>query len=104
MHIHSGGVPYLQGGPQFYGQGVPISMTPTSDNVTTNNSHAVLQKDTKNSRSIHCKKRGVSKHPRGEIFYVSMVTYTVTTETVKYCLPGVFSYTTFFTVYNHPVI
>ena len=27
-----------------------------------------------------------------------MVTHTVTTETVKYCSPGVFSYTTFFTV------
>ena len=28
-----------------------------------------------------------------------MVTHTVTTETVKYCSPGVFSYTAFFTVY-----
>ena len=28
-----------------------------------------------------------------------MVTHTVTTETVKYCSPGVFSYTAFFTVW-----
>ena len=30
-----------------------------------------------------------------------MVTHTVTTETGKYCFPGVFSYTKFFTVYRH---
>ena len=36
--------------------------------------------------------------PGEQYFTVSMVTHTVTTETVKYCSPGVFSYTTFFTV------
>ena len=50
---------------------------------------------------VHCKKCGVSEHPRGAIYFtVSMVTHTVTTETVKYCSPGVFSYTAFFTVYT----
>ena len=29
-----------------------------------------------------------------------METHTITTETVKYCSPGVFSYTTFFTVWG----
>ena len=37
--------------------------------------------------------------PGEQYFHVSMVTHTVTTETVKYCSPGMFSYTTFFTVY-----
>ena len=36
--------------------------------------------------------------PEEQYFTVSMVTYTVTMETVKYCSPGVFSYTTYFTV------
>ena len=36
--------------------------------------------------------------PREQYFTVSMVTHTVTTETVKYCSPGVFSYTAFFTI------
>ena len=44
------------------------------------------------------KKRGVTEHPRGAIFYCF---HTVTTETVKYCSPGVFSYTAFFTMYIH---
>ena len=34
--------------------------------------------------------------PGEQYFTVSMVTHTVTTETVKYCSPGVFSYTAFF--------
>ena len=45
---------------------------------------------------VHCKKRGVTEHPRGAIFYC--LTLWVTMETVKYCSPGVFSYTAFFTV------
>ena len=46
---------------------------------------------------LHCKKHGVSGHPRpGEQYFtVSMVAHTVTMETVKYCSPGVFSYTAF---------
>ena len=36
--------------------------------------------------------------PGEQYFTVSMVTHTVTTETVKYGSPGVFSYTAFFTV------
>ena len=35
-----------------------------------------------------------------QYFIVSMVTHTVTTETVKYCSPEVFSYIAFFTVYT----
>ena len=47
---------------------------------------------------LHRKKCGVSEHRREQYFYVSMVTHTVTMETGKYCSPGAFSYTTFFTV------
>ena len=36
--------------------------------------------------------------PGEQYFTVSMVTHTVTTETVKFCSPGVFSYTAIFTV------
>ena len=49
-------------------------------------------------------KNAVYRNTPGEQYFtVSMVTHTVTTETVKYCSPGVFSYTAFFTVYL-PVI
>ena len=41
--------------------------------------------------------------PGEQYFTVSMVTVWVTMETVKYCSPGVFRYTTFFTVYNYAI-
>ena len=45
-------------------------------------------------------KNAVYRNTPGEQYFtVSMVTHIVTTETVKYCSPGVFSYTAFFTVY-----
>ena len=47
-------------------------------------------------------KNAVYRNTPGEQYFtVSMVTHTVTTETVKYCSPGVFSYTAFFTVCMH---
>ena len=59
------------------------------------------------SFTVHCKKCGVSERPMGpgeQYFHVSMETHTVTTETGKYCSPGAFSYTTFFTslAWPHP--
>ena len=50
--------------------------------------------------TVHCKKCGVTERPRPkeQYFHVSMVTHTVTMETGKYCSPGAFQYTTFFTV------
>ena len=50
--------------------------------------------------SAHTVKNAVYRNTPGEQYFtVSMVTHTVTTETVKYCSPGVFSYTAFFTVH-----
>ena len=50
---------------------------------------------------IYTVKNAVYRNTPGEQYFtVSMVTHTVTTETVKYCPPGVFSYTAFFTVYG----
>ena len=50
-------------------------------------------------------KSAVYRNTSGEQYFtVSMVTHTVTTETVKYCSPGVFSYTALFTVYVYSYI
>ena len=49
-------------------------------------------------RELSVKNAVYRNTPGEEYFTVSMVTHTVTTETVKYCSPGVFSYTAFFTV------
>ena len=50
---------------------------------------------------VYTVKNAVYRNTPGEQYFtVSMVTHTVTTETVKYCSPGVFSYTVFFTVYT----
>ena len=54
---------------------------------------------TQQSLMIYTVKNAVYRNTSGEQYFtVSMVTHTVTTETVKYCSPGVFSYTAFFTV------
>ena len=53
----------------------------------------------KAKRSLFTVKSAVYRNTPGEQYLtVSMVTHTVTTETVKYCSPGVFSYTAFFTL------
>ena len=50
---------------------------------------------------IYTVKNTVYRNTPGEQYFtVSMVIHTVTTETIKYCSPGVFSYTAFFTVYR----
>ena len=47
-------------------------------------------------------KNAVYRNTPGEQYFtVTMVIHTVTMETVKYCSPGVFSYTAFFTVCNY---